>query len=295
VSNTWINYHHLYYFKTIAEEGSVSKAAEKLRLGQPTLSAQLKSLEDALGVSLFDRKHRSLVLTEQGKVALDYSKSIFKMGAEMYEALNDRLKPSKISLCIAALDSIPKQVVLHLVKNALKHSSCQITLIEGKPDELLREVSTHKVDLMLTNFVPSGLGAKNLYHKTITKKPVYFYAAPKFKYLKNNFPSSMSGQPLILPSYDSKIRFDIDHWASLNGVEMNILVESQDIAVKKLLAVDEMGILPVSKYSVTRQVLAGELVEIGALKNVNEELFLVAADRKIKNPIALHLMENFKV
>ena len=51
--NQWINYHHLFYFKAIAEEGTVSKAAEKLRLGQPTLSAQLKQLEDNLGVQLF--------------------------------------------------------------------------------------------------------------------------------------------------------------------------------------------------------------------------------------------------
>jgi LysR family transcriptional activator of nhaA len=51
----WINYHHLFYFKTIAEEGTVSKAAEKLRLGQPTLSAQLKQFEENLGVQLFER------------------------------------------------------------------------------------------------------------------------------------------------------------------------------------------------------------------------------------------------
>ncbi len=59
----WINYHHLFYFKTIAEEGSVSKAAGKLRIGQPTLSAQLKQFEDAIGVQLFERQHKKLLLT----------------------------------------------------------------------------------------------------------------------------------------------------------------------------------------------------------------------------------------
>ncbi|NJL23969.1 MAG: LysR family transcriptional regulator [Calothrix sp. SM1_5_4] len=54
----WINYHHLLYFKTIAEENSVSKAAEKLRVGQPTLSAQLKQFEENLGVRLFERQHK---------------------------------------------------------------------------------------------------------------------------------------------------------------------------------------------------------------------------------------------
>ena len=90
-SNPWINYHHLFYFKTIAEEGSVSKAAEKLRLGQPTLSSQLIQFEDNLGVKLFDRSHKKLILTEQGNIALDYAKNIFRMGSEMYEVLHDRL------------------------------------------------------------------------------------------------------------------------------------------------------------------------------------------------------------
>ncbi|MFY7929999.1 MAG: LysR family transcriptional regulator, partial [Oligoflexus sp.] len=88
--NPWINYHHLFYFMTIAETGSVSKAAQKLRLGQPTLSAQLKQFEENLGVQLFERQHKKLILSEQGRVALDYARSIFKMGNEMYEVLHDR-------------------------------------------------------------------------------------------------------------------------------------------------------------------------------------------------------------
>ncbi len=75
----WINYHHLFYFKAVAEEGTVSGAAKKLRIGQPTLSAQLKQFEETLGVQLFERQHKKLILSEQGKVALDYAKSIFKM------------------------------------------------------------------------------------------------------------------------------------------------------------------------------------------------------------------------
>ncbi len=58
----WINYQHLLYFKTIATEGSIVKAADKLRLGQPTLSAQLKQFEETIGVKRFDRRHKKLML-----------------------------------------------------------------------------------------------------------------------------------------------------------------------------------------------------------------------------------------
>lgn len=291
----WINYHHLFYFKTIAEEGTVSKAAEKLRIGQPTLSAQLKQFEDTLGVQLFERFHKKLVLTEQGKVALDYSKNIFRMGSEMFEVLHDRLKPLKPSLHIGALDSVPKQIVLQLVKQAFKISPCQVTLSEGKSDELLRELSAHKMDLMITNFLPSGTDAKGLYPKSITKKNVAFFGAPKFKALRKGFPKSISGEPMILPTYDSRLRQDLDHWAKLQSIELNIIVESQDISVKKLMAIGEMGLIPTATHTVTGQVLRGELVEIGQLQGVYEELYLVSAQRKIENPIASKLKDIFVV
>ncbi len=291
----WINYHHLFYFKTIAEEGTVSKAAEKLRIGQPTLSAQLKQFEDTLGVQLFERQHKKLTLTEQGKVALDYSKNIFRMGSEMYEVLHDRLKPLKPSLHIGSLDSVSKQIVLQLVKHAFKISPCQVTLSEGKSDELLRELISHRMDLLVTNFLPTGTDGKGLYPKSIIKKNVAFYGAPKFKALRKGFPKSISGQPLILPTYDSKLRQDLDHWAKLQQIELNIVIESQDISVKKLMATSEMGLVATATHTVTGQILRGELIEIGQLQGVHEELFLVTAQRKIENPIAAKLRDTFTV
>lgn len=293
--NQWINYHHLFYFKTIAEEGTVSKAAEKLRLGQPTLSAQLKQFEDTLGVQLFERHHKKLVLTEQGKVALDYSKNIFKLGSEMYEVLHDRLKPLKPYLHLGALDSVPKQIVVQLVRHAFRISPCQISLSEGKSDELIRELTAHRMDLMVTNFLPTGADARGLYPKSITKKNVAFYGAPKFKALRKGFPKSISGEPMILPTYDSRLRQDLDHWAKLNKIELNIIIESQDISVKKLMAVGELGLIPTAVHTVTGQVLRGELIEIGQLQGVYEELFLVTAERKIENQIAAKLKDSFIV
>lgn len=291
----WINYHHLFYFKTIAEEGTVSKAAERLRIGQPTLSAQLRQFEDTIGVKLFERQHKRLILTEQGKVALDYSKNIFRMGSEMYEVLHDRLKPLQPSLHIGSLDSVPKQIILQLVKHAYKISPCQITMSEGNSDQLLRELSTHRMDVMISNFLPTGTDSKGLFPKTITKKNVAFYGDPKFKYLRKGFPKSLSRQPMILPTYDSKLRYDIDHWAKVHEIELNVIAEGQDISTKKLMAIDGLGIIPTATHTVTRQVLSGELLELGQLHGVHEELYLITAQRKIANPIAAKLMATFTI
>ncbi|OFZ30169.1 MAG: LysR family transcriptional regulator [Bdellovibrionales bacterium RIFCSPHIGHO2_01_FULL_40_29] len=290
----WINYHHLYYFKTIAEEQSVSKAAIKLRLGQPTLSAQLKIFEDSLGVQLFERHHKKLTLTEHGKVALTYSHQIFALGTEMSETLQNKFKPAKPDLRIAALDSIPKQIVLKLVHAALKISPCQITLLEGKSDELIRDLRHHRIDLLITNFIPSSTETKGIFYRSIMTNSISFYGAPQFKHLKKKFPESLTGQPVLLPTYDSKLRFDLDHWRTRHAIDFEILSETQDIAVKELMAISGLGLLPAAAHSLSRQLQSKELIEIGKLDHIREEIFLVTADRKIENKITKELMRSFE-
>ena len=293
--NTWLNYHHLFYFKTIAEELSVSKAAMKLRLGQPTLSAQLKQFESALDTQLFERQHKKLILTEQGQVVLDYAREIFTKGSEMLEVIRDGAKLAKPTVQIGALDSVPKQVVLQIVKAALRISPCQFSLVEAKSDELLRELSAHRLDLILTNFIPTATDAKGLYHRMLVKRPVAVFAAPKFKSLRKGFPESIQGQPMLVPTYDSKLRYDLDHWSRMHSIHIEVLAETQDIALKKLIAMNGLGLIPTATHTVTKQLLTGDLVEIGKLEGVYEELFLVRAKRKIENVIAAKLMKTFQI
>jgi len=292
---THLNYHHLYYFKIIAEEGSISKAAEKLYLGQPALSAQLRQLEEALKVALFERKHRQLLLTEHGRIALSYAQAIFKSGNEMQDALNDRLQPERIALQIGALDSIPKQIILQLTQQALQNSLCKITVIEGQTDLLIRELNAHRIDLFLTNFSPADYLFKGLKHRVITKSSVALFAAPQFRNLRRHFPDSISGVPLIAPTYDSKLRHDLDHWYRINQLSMNVIVESQDTSLNKLLAANGMGVIIVPEYAVKEQVRTKQLIKMGDIPGITEELTLVTSIRRIENPLAAHLFHKFMI
>lgn len=293
--NPWLNYHHLLYFQTIAEEGTVSKAAEKLRLGQSTLSAQLKQFEESLGLTLFERQHKKLVITEQGKMALDYARQIFKLGNEMIEVLNDRHIPLRTHLQVGAIDSIPKKIILELTKEALKTQQCQVSLVEGKPDELLRELSAHKIDIFLTNFLPKTYDLKGVNYRLLVKTPIKIYASAKYKHLKKNFPESLSNQHFILPTYDSKLRADLEHWFRIKDIQMDIIAETQDITLKKMMCTEGLGLIPAASHSVTKNLLTGELIEIGSLDNVYEELYILTAARKITNPLAAELMKKFKI
>lgn len=73
-----MNLSHMKYAVTVAETGSISKAAEKLYVGQPNLSRAVKELEASLGVAIFDRSAKGMVLTPDGEVFIHYAKSILK-------------------------------------------------------------------------------------------------------------------------------------------------------------------------------------------------------------------------
>lgn len=75
----WLNYHHLLYFWTVAKEGTIAAASERLHLAQPTLSSQIKKLEKSIDVKLFERQGRGLKLTDQGQIAFRYADEIFRL------------------------------------------------------------------------------------------------------------------------------------------------------------------------------------------------------------------------
>src|SRR5512138_376400 len=104
----WLNYHHLHYFWTVARAGSIARASEELRLAQPTISNQLKTLEGALGVKLLERRGRRLVLTDVGRTVLRYADDIFRTGRELQQALRGVPTGERMRLVVGVADVIPK-------------------------------------------------------------------------------------------------------------------------------------------------------------------------------------------
>ena len=148
----WLNYHHLLYFWTVARLGSVSRASEELRLTQATVSAQLKSLETALGEKLFRKSGRHLALTETGKIVFRYADEIFSLGQEMVGALKGRPEGRLARLTVGVADVLPKLVAYQLIEPALKlRDTYRIVCREGTNEEFLPALALHDIDVVLTD------------------------------------------------------------------------------------------------------------------------------------------------
>ena len=117
---TWLNYHHLLYFWTVVREGSVSKAAGKLRLSQPTVSAQVRMLEQSLGQKLFAKKGRTQLLTDVGRTVYRYADEIFGIGRELMETLEGRAPGRPMQLTVGVANAVPKLVVYRLLRPATR-------------------------------------------------------------------------------------------------------------------------------------------------------------------------------
>lgn len=290
-----LNYHHLFYFKVIATEGSISKAALKLRLGQPTLSMQLKQFEDSLGHQLFERKNRSLVLTEMGRVVLSYANEIFHLGEEMLQTIADRPAAQKrLNLQIGALDSVPKALVKSLMEAAYAKGDCRVSIREGEGPDLIRELTQHRLDLVLSNAAAPSLTEERLYTRSILKMPLIVAGAKKFGQLRHQFPRSLSFQPFLLPTAHSRVRHEMEHYLENHLIQVDVVAETQDTALMKMLAREGHGLVVVGEHSVRADLESGALVKIGELENHFEEIWLIAAQRKIQNPVAKDLMRDFQ-
>jgi LysR family transcriptional activator of nhaA len=290
----WVNFHHLYCFYVVVTEGSLTRAARVIGIGQSALSIQMKQFEEHLGFSLFERAHRSLQANERGKIVFSYAKEIFRLGGEMIETLFDRPTATRLHLRIGALDTIPKHLMLEIVDMALASKSCSVSVLEGKPAALLEELLEHRIDLMCTNVFPTADPGK-VQAKRIARLPLWVVGATKFKKLANGFPKSLRGQPVIMPTADSHVRHEFEHYCKRHDVQADTIVEAQDVMVQKLVALRGAGMTVVPEFAVREYLEKGELHLIGKLQGSFEEIFLVSATRKIENPVASSLMRKFTI
>ncbi len=293
--NPWINYHHLYYFHVVATEGSIAKASKKLKLGQPSISAQIRQLEKQLDVELFERSHKTLTLTETGKIAYQYTSEIFKLGSEMIQVLKDKLTHHRTHVQLGALDSIPKHLIYELSQSAQQTGPCTVSIHEGKDDELLRQLLHHDIDLILTNHVPKAFDTQKIYSRKVAQLPVFMCASEKFKHLKKNFPQSLNNQPFVLPTHDSKLRHDLDHYFKLHSIHPDVVVETQDTSLQKIIGSQGVGIIPIAEIAARGLLKRGILFNLGLVDGVIDEVHLVSATRKIENPISSHLFKHFQI
>jgi LysR family transcriptional activator of nhaA len=101
--------------------------------------------------------------------------------------------------------------------------------------------------------------------------------------------------PFVLPTAHSKLRRDIENFFQANRIAFDIVAETQDTALQKLMGIEGLGLIPLTQSAAQIHLDENKLFEIGEITGVDEEIFLLSSSRKIENPISSVIMKHFKL
>lgn len=288
----WLNYHHLYYFWTVAREGSVSKACAKLLLAQPTISGQLARLERSVGEKLFAREGRALRLTAAGATVFRYADEIFQLGRELQDTLRDRPSGRPLRFQVGVANSLPKLAVYRLLQPALEMTE-KVHLIchDDRPERLLAALSLHEVDMVLSDAPIPPQAAVKAFNHQLGECGVSFLASPPLaKRFRRGFPRSLAQAPLLLPSSDATLGRALRQYFDAHDLRPDVVAEFADSALWKAFGQAGVGVFPVPtviETEVRRQYRVGL---VGRAPEVRERFYCISAERRLKHPAVLAIL-----
>jgi len=289
----WLNYHHLRYFWTVAREGSLKKAAEKLRVSQPSISAQLGELEETLGEKLFRRSGRSKALTDAGQVAYRYANEIFTLGGELVNAIKQRPTAQPLRLYVGVADSLPKLVTNEILKPVFAmpqpvHVICR----EGKLEDLLGQLGAHRLDIVLADEPPSsGVNIRTFSHP-LGESSICFCASAKLAAaLKKQFPKSLHQAPALLPSDNTALRRAVETWFQDLGIQPRVVAEFEDLALMKVMAADDRGFIVLPSLAANEAVRRYDFRIVGTTNACRVQFHAITAERRIIHPAVARITQ----
>jgi LysR family transcriptional activator of nhaA len=289
----WLNYHHLLYFWTVVREGGVVRAAEKLHLSQPTISSQVRALEDMLGERLFTRVGRRLVPTDVGQVVFRYADEIFSLGRELVDTVRGRASGRPMRLVVGVADVVSKLIAYRLIAPALQLGApVRIVCRENRADKLLAALALHEVDLVLSDSpVPPTVHVK-AYNHLLGETSTTCFATPRLAArLRRRFPASLGGAPMLVPGDGTVLRRQLEDWFQQTGIRPAIVGEFDDSALMKVFGENGAGVF-VAPSAIAAEIRREyRVAAVGEIESIRERFYAISYERRLKHPAVAAIAE----
>lgn len=289
----WLNYHHLLYFWTVAREGSIAKASATLRLSPPTISEQVRSLEESLGSKLFEKQGRNLVLTDAGRVAFEYAEEIFTRGEELSETLSGNKTGRMARFTIGIADVVPKLISYRLILPALKlDTPIRIVCRESSPDVLVSQLAIREIDLVISDAPLNPSLRIQAFSHLLGQSGLSFFAHPRLaKRMKGRFPMCLDGIPFLMPADNTDLRRSLDHWLDVHGVRPIIVGEFEDSALAAVFSEAAVGAFASPTPTEAQVKRQYGLSILGRAKDITASYYAISLDRRFKHPAVVAISE----
>jgi LysR family transcriptional regulator, transcriptional activator of nhaA len=289
----WLNYHHLLYFWVVAREGSIVRASEELAVSQPTISLQIKELEQTFGRKLFDRTGRKLVLTDAGRVVYGYAADIFDLGRQLMETMEREPAGRALRLAVGITDAIPKTVARLLLEPAIRIGQpVRLICREDKVDRLLMDLAARRLDMVLSD-APIGTGVHvRGFNHLLGECGVTFFATPaRAAKLRRTFPRSLDRTPLLLPTDNTALRRSLDLWFDARRIAPLVEAEFEDAAMMYSFGQSGLGAFPAPSLVADEIRRQYDVCVIGTTEAVTERFYAISTEQKLQHPAVVAVRE----
>ena len=285
-----LNYRHLRYFWAVAHDGNLTRTAKRLNLSQSALSVQIKRLEQDVGQALFERRGRSLVVTEAGRVALDHADVIFSAGDSLLRTL-EGTEQLRTGVRIGAMATLSRNFQITFLQPLLGRQDIDIILRSGSTAELLRELEALNLDIVLLNQPPAQDTVSPFVSHRLAEQRVSLIGRSDMFDASQDLETLLEAYPVILPGPDSGIRGEFDALIDRLDVRPEVAAEVDDMAMMRLLVREGVGLAALPPIVVTDELENGLLTEMCRLPGIAESFYAVSARRKYQNPMVTELLE----
>lgn len=283
-----LNFHHLRYFWAVAHEGNLTRAARQLHVSQSSLSVQIQKLEEQVGLPLFERRGKQLILTEAGRIALDFADSIFATGDELMGTLGHLVgsgESARRVFRVGALATLSRNFQIGFLAPLLVRDDVEVVIRSGALGDLLQGLEAYRLDVVLANVVPLRDAATEWVPHAIDRQPVSLVGPRKRGRPRRDLGRLLESEPLVLPTVESSIRTGFDALAARLGVRPRIAAEVDDMAMLRLVAREHDGLAVVPPIVVKDELDSGVLVEVAQLPELEETFFAITPARRFPNPL----------
>ena len=274
-----LNYHHLYYFWTVARLGGISAAARELKLAQPTLSAQLVALERRCGRKLLVRGPWGARLTPEGEAVLQHCRRIFEAGRQLEADIAAGLDEAPRSLRVGAHGAVPRAVVMRVL-DAIRTSdpAARVIVASGTPEGLTDRMESRVLDVAVATLDLSLRLGPAFRGRAIGTIPLVFVAAPSVARRAGRFPRGLSDVPMLLRGPDNPVTKQVEQYLKEHGVKSRVEAEVDDAELLRALALAGRGAAALELPIVRADLAAGRLVRLHAAPSgLRETIWLAAA------------------
>lgn len=274
-----LNFHHLRYFWLVAREGSVTRAAAKLRISQPTVSGQLRLLEEVLGEDLLRREGRRVVLTDVGRTVMRFADEIFSLGDDLIGTVRGRPTGKPMRLAVGVAESVPKAIAYRILEPSFIEPNLRIVCEEDTTERLVRQLTAHTLDVVLSDEPSLAATCELLGESGVS----VFGVAKLARAAAKGFPRSLQDAPMLLPQPGTTLRRELDQWFEDRGIVPQVVGEFEDPALMAVFAREGKGLY------VAPDLGEEQLVRAGRMKPLRQRFYMLTVQRRIGHPTVARL------